>query len=33
MKNPLLTDAGIARHIAKGYGQGKGPTYRPWIAI
>jgi hypothetical protein len=33
MKNPLLTDAGIARHIAKGHGQGKGSTYRPWIEI
>jgi hypothetical protein len=33
MKNPLLTEAGIARHIAKGYGEGQGPSYKPWLEI
>jgi hypothetical protein len=33
MKNPLLTEAGIARHIAKGYGQGAGNAYKPWLEI
>jgi len=33
MKNPLLTQDGIDRHIRKGYGQGKGPNYKPWLEI
>lgn len=33
MKNPLLTSAGIERHIKKGHGQGRRETYKPWLEV
>lgn len=33
MKNPLLTSAGIERHLKKGHGRGHGETYKPWLEV
>lgn len=33
MKNPLLTQEGILRHVGKGHGHGSGPDYKPWLEV